>query len=161
MSKRAVWTAGFLALTVAAVAMELVAGIFWPGSDRPAWTDLIVANVPASITTAAVGVLVAWLPGHFIDAYRRAQASTITPVPSTQARYPWRATLRTAAAWLVGASPMLAEYLAGLHPGGPAVVGQTLAVGLAVTRFLARPDVERWLHVYLPWLAPVPPAPPG
>jgi hypothetical protein len=159
MSRR-VWTAGFLAVTGVAIVMELVAGVILPGRDRPAWTDLIVGSLPRSIVLPAAGLLAAWLVPHFVDAYRRRSVVAPVAVPSTQSRHPWRATLRTAAAWLVGASPALAEYLAGLHVGGPAIFGQTLAFGAAVTRFLARPDVERWLAVYLPWLAPVPPRPP-
>jgi hypothetical protein len=156
MMSRRIWTAVFLAATGVAVTMELVAGIFLPGPDRPAWTDLIVGSFPRAVVLPLAGVLAAWIVPHFVTAYRH-RDTVVQAVPSTQAKHPGRAALRTAFAWLVGASPLLAEYLAGLHPGGPAILGQTLAFGTAVTRFLARPDVERWLAVYLPWLAPAPP----
>jgi hypothetical protein len=155
---RKVWTVVFLTVTGVAFAMEVVAGVVLPGPARPAWTDLIVGSLPRAIVLPGFGLLASWLVPHFIDAYRRRDEVAPT-VPATQSKHPWRATLRTVAAWLVGASPVLAEYLAGLHPGGPAIFGQTLAFGAAVTKFLARPDVDAWLRVYFPWLAASPPKP--
>lgn len=160
MSKGMIWRVVFLAVTAVAVGMELVAGVFLPSPDRPAWTDMIVGSLPRSLVLPAAGVLASWLVPHFIQAYQNRDA-VMAGLPSTQAKHPGRAVLRTGFAWLVGSAPVLAEYLAGLHPGGPAIVGQALAVGLVVTRLLARPDVEAWLRVYFPWLAPAPPKPPG
>lgn len=156
---RKIWVIVFLTATGVAVVMEVIAGVILPGQDRPAWTDLIVGSLPRSLVLPAAGLLAAWLVPHFIAAYQQ-RDQLPTPVPATQTKYPWRATLRTGFAVLVGAAPALAEYLGGLHPGGPAILGQTVAVAAAVTRLLARPDVDAWLRVYLPWLAPAPPAPP-
>jgi hypothetical protein len=155
---RKIWTIVFLAVTGVAVAMEVVAGVILPGNDRPAWTDLLVGSLPRAVVLPAAGLLASWIVPHFIDAYRHRDEVPAT-VPATQTKHPWRAVARTGAAWLVGAAPVLAEYLGGLHVGGPAIFGQTLAVGLAVTKFLARPDVDRWLRIYFPWLAAAPPKP--
>jgi hypothetical protein len=77
---------------------------------------------------------------------------------ATQVRHPWRATLRTAVAGLVAVLPLLPEAAADLHLGTGGTIGQTLAIAAAITRLLARPDVEAWLHRFAPWLAaqPVP-----
>lgn len=151
-----------MALTTGAVGMEVVAGVIWPSPDRPAWTDLLVGNVPAPIITAGVGVLISWLPGHFVDAERRA-AQQPTAAPSTQSKHPWRATLRTAVAGAVALVPVASEVAAGLHPDSGTAVGaivvQLLAyLGLA-TRLMAMPAVETWLRTYVPALAPSPPRP--
>jgi hypothetical protein len=70
MTRRAIWTAGFLSVTALAVGMELWAA--WDNSpDTVPWTDLIAENVPRPVTMWAVGLLVAWLPAHFVWAYRR------------------------------------------------------------------------------------------
>lgn len=155
---RKVWTVVFLTVTGVAVAMEVVAGVILPGPDRPAWTDLIVGSLPRATVLPAFGLLAAWLVPHFIDAYRRRDEVPPT-VPATQTKHPWRATFRTGFAMLVGAAPVIAEYLGGLHVGGPVVIGQTIAAAAAVTRILARPDVDAWLRVYFPWLAASPPKP--
>jgi hypothetical protein len=156
-TKGKVWRVIFLALTAGAVGMELVAGIIWPGNDRPAWTDLLVDNVPAPVITAGVGLLVSWLPGHFKAA--EARRAALQPAPSTQSKHPWRATVRTAFAIVVGGASLLPEVATATHLGTGGTIGQVLAVAALVTRFMARPDVEQWLQVYAPWLAPVPPAP--
>lgn len=157
MSKRTLWRVVFLGLTGAAIAMELVAGVIWPSPDRPAWTDLLVDNVPAPIITAGVGILVSWLPGHFKAA--EARRAALRPVASTQSRYPWRATVRTAFAIVVGGASLLPEVATATHLGTTGTIGQVLVVAGAVTKFMANPRVEQFLQVYLPWLAPVPPAP--
>ncbi len=77
--------------------------------------------------------------------------------PSTQVRYPWRATLRTifqfltalAAAWA-----LIVEAL-NLNPGIPWVAG-SLALAAAITRVMALPVVEDLLQRFLPWLAASP-----
>jgi len=89
---------------------------------------------------------------------------------ATQQRHPWRATLRTVVAAAVAALPLVPEVVGGLHIGTTATVTQFLAISAGVTRLLARPDVEAWLHVYAPWLTaqpaasvlapPIPPIPP-
>lgn len=76
---------------------------------------------------------------------------------ATQTRYPWRATIRTMFASLVGllvmAEPIyeaITRQEAGQATGWAA---GALAVSGAVTRLLALPEVDGWLHRWLPWLA--------
>jgi hypothetical protein len=71
MSKRAVWVTGFLSVTALAVGAELWAALD-DSPDTVPWTNLIAQYVPWPITAAAIAILVAWLPTHFIHAYRRA-----------------------------------------------------------------------------------------
>lgn len=66
--KAAVWTAGFLGVTATAVVMELVAALDHDPDTVP-WTILITNWIPAPITAAAIGILLAWLPGHFASSY--------------------------------------------------------------------------------------------
>lgn len=77
------------------------------------------------------------------------------PGTSTQAAHPWRATLRTIFAAIVGlASAWLVIVEAiGLDPGVP-WVATSIAVTGAVTRVLALPAVIGWLETFVPWLAP-------
>lgn len=78
----------------------------------------------------------------------------------TQSQHPWRATVRTVFAAVVGfcaLAPMIVSAL-GL-PQVPAVV-LALAVTGGITRVLAIPQVNIYLQVFFPWLAasPLPPA---
>lgn len=80
----------------------------------------------------------------------------IVPVGTTQSRHPWRATARTifaAAVALLTLLPVIA-MTAGIDTV-PAIA-QVLVVAGAVTRVLALPGVERFLEVYIPWLAASP-----
>lgn len=81
------------------------------------------------------------------------------PKPSqvTQARHPWRATVRTifAAAVSLAAIWGLIVEAAGVDAKAP-VVAATLAVAGGVTRILAIPGVEQWLRRFFPWLAAAP-----
>lgn len=81
------------------------------------------------------------------------------PVPPTQTKHPWRATLRTLVAGAVGVLPLLPEVATAAHIGSVATVVQFLAVTGAVTRVLAVPAVNGWLGRYLPWLAATPTKP--
>lgn len=86
--------------------------------------------------------------------------TTTTTPTATQTAHPWRATLRTILAALVGlaaAWALIIEAL-GLDTGIP-WVATSLAVAGGVTRVLALPAVTAWLERFLPWLAPAPPAP--
>ena len=76
-------------------------------------------------------------------------------MPSTQERAPWRATLRTLFAALIGLASMWALIVEalGLDQGIPWVAA-SLAVTGAVTRLMALPAVNDWLRRYVPWLAP-------
>jgi hypothetical protein len=80
----------------------------------------------------------------------------LKPLGPTQTRHPWRATVRTifaAAVALLTLLPVIATT-AGIDTV-PAVA-QVLLVAGAVTRVLALPGVERFLELYLPWLAASP-----
>lgn len=71
--KRTAWVVTFLTLTAASVGMELwAAGDASP--DTVPWTELITRHVPQTVTMAAIALLVGWLPGHFIDSYRKEAA---------------------------------------------------------------------------------------
>ena len=80
----------------------------------------------------------------------------------TQVKHPWRATARTGIAMLVGIASLLSEVLTELNINGTILGGQALTVALGVTRVLALPGVETFLHRYAPWLAaqPKPAEPP-
>lgn len=68
MNRRAFATTAFLALTAAALGTE----VWFAYDDSPntlPWTFLITDHIPAPITFLAIGVLVAWLPAHFLAAY--------------------------------------------------------------------------------------------
>jgi len=80
--------------------------------------------------------------------------TTSGPVPApTQTRYPWRATLRTVAAAAVGALSLIPVVVATAGLSTVPAVAQVVAVAGAITRVLAVPAVDAWLHTYLPWLA--------
>lgn len=77
--------------------------------------------------------------------------------PASQVRHPWRATLRTAVAGTIGALSLLPTIAAVGHLDAAPGVTQALAVSAGVTRVLAIPAVEVWLHRFAPWLAAQPP----
>jgi hypothetical protein len=70
LTPRGRWVGGFLSVTAAALAAELVAS-FDGSADTTPWTDLIVTYVPGEVTAAAIGALLVWLPLHFVLRYRR------------------------------------------------------------------------------------------
>ncbi|WP_435589819.1 hypothetical protein [Micromonospora aurantiaca (nom. illeg.)] len=75
----------------------------------------------------------------------------------TQTRHPWRATLRTLAAAIVGAITLIPVVAVTAGVDTVPAVAQVIAVATAVTRVLALPAVDAWLRRYLPWLATTPP----
>lgn len=78
-------------------------------------------------------------------------AETGTP---TQAAHPWRATVRTVLAGVLGLALLAPQIVDALGIGSiPWVVG-ALGVIAAVTRVLALPGVIAWTQRFLPWLAP-------
>jgi hypothetical protein len=81
------------------------------------------------------------------------------PVAPTQTRHPWRATVRTVFAGVVGALTLLPEVATAAHIGTVPTVVQVLGVAGAVTRVLAIPGVNGWLGQYVPWLAASPTQP--
>lgn len=66
------WTWTFLPLTALVVAMEIYASLDTTDATTP-WTLYVVRYIPPWITFAAVGILIAWLPAHFIHEYRKAR----------------------------------------------------------------------------------------
>src|SRR5438034_1448850 len=80
---RALWTAGFLAVTATAVTMELVAANDSDPNTVP-WTWLAVTYIPQPVTMAAIGVLVSWIGPHFLHAYRK-KTDMANPDPLPQA----------------------------------------------------------------------------
>ncbi|HEX5199331.1 MAG TPA: hypothetical protein VFW27_05265 [Actinoplanes sp.] len=62
--KRIVWTIVFLGITLAAIVMEVIAGIFHPAGTIP-WTEYLAKYVPWPIQLAAYVILAVWLPFHF------------------------------------------------------------------------------------------------
>lgn len=71
----------------------------------------------------------------------------------TQIRHPGRATLRTIAAALIGALPLvpIVAHESGLDKA--AWLAVPIAVAAGVTRVLALPAVDDWMRRYVPWLA--------
>lgn len=88
----------------------------------------------------------------------RGRHSLAAQSPSTQVRYPWRASVRTAiaagAAALI-AFPDIARVLSIENLPGVALI---MGISLALTRVLALPSVDAWLNRYAPWVAATPPA---
>lgn len=76
---------------------------------------------------------------------------------ATQSKYPWRAVLRTAVAFVIGVVPMMPVLIAasGIPQTAPGVAG-ALAISAAVTRLLAVPQVDALLQKWLPILAAEP-----
>jgi hypothetical protein len=70
-------------------------------------------------------------------------------------RHPWRATLRTALAVLVGVAALVPVIVqaSGLDPDKLPWLAALVAAAAAVTRILAVPAVEEFLRRFAPWLA--------
>jgi hypothetical protein len=84
----------------------------------------------------------------------------VQPVPApTQTVHPWRATVRTIFAAVVGLLSLLPVIAITAGVNDAALVVQVLAVTGAVTRVLALPGVNMWIERFIPWLAPAPQAP--
>lgn len=74
---------------------------------------------------------------------------------STQTAHPWRATVRTAFALVVGLAGAwgLIVGAAGIDPGIE-WVATSLAISSAITRVMALPVVDALIREFAPWLAP-------
>ena len=81
----------------------------------------------------------------------------MTTTDTTQARHPWRATARTAFAFIVALAAVWPTLVAaaGVDPG-LRVVAATIAVASAVTRIMAAPGFSNLLDRFAPWLLPEP-----
>jgi hypothetical protein len=79
---------------------------------------------------------------------------------ATQTNYPWRATLRTAVAFVVAVAAAMPLVYAAVTLQDPATAtgaaAVVLAVSGAVTRVMAAPAVDAIIRQFLPWLAPDP-----
>lgn len=62
--KRVIWTVVFLGVTLAAIVMEVIAGIFHPDGTIP-WTEYLARYVPWPIQLVGYVILAVWLPFHF------------------------------------------------------------------------------------------------
>ena len=71
-------------------------------------------------------------------------AAKILGGPS-QTRHPWRATLRTALAGVIGAASLAPDVLAAAHVNSTVLGVQAIAVAAAVTRIIAIPGVNALL----------------
>ncbi len=82
-------------------------------------------------------------------------------IMSTQSKHPRRAMIRTAVAAVVALLPILPTLVEKLGIGTvPWVIG-IVGGAAAVTRVLAMPQMEEWLHEYAPWLSAQPAPPEG
>lgn len=63
-TKRLVWTVVFLGITLTAIVMECVAGLFHPAGTIP-WTEYLARYVPWPFQLIAYVTLATWLPFHF------------------------------------------------------------------------------------------------
>lgn len=119
-----------------------------PKQDDP------VEVVPAVTFTPTFGTDVdaVTVPGG----YAVSQPAAVMP---TQMRHPWKATVRTAVAFIVGVAPLAPEIYRQATQHDPAQATGTAAVALAiaggVTRVLAMPSVEQLLRRFkvTRWLA--------
>lgn len=78
------------------------------------------------------------------------------PNGTTQSRHPWRATVRTIFAAAVALLTLLPVIAATAGVDTVPAIAQVLLVAGAVTRVLALPGVERFMELYIPWLAASP-----
>jgi hypothetical protein len=78
------------------------------------------------------------------------------PDGTTQSRHPWRATARTIFAAAVALLTLLPVIAATAGIDTVPAIAQVLLVAGAVTRVLALPGVEKFLELYIPWLAASP-----
>ncbi len=74
---------------------------------------------------------------------------------STQTAHPWRATVRTVFAFIVGLAAAWALIIqaAGIDPGLEWVTG-SVAIAAGITRVMALPAVDDLIRRFLPFLAP-------
>jgi hypothetical protein len=81
------------------------------------------------------------------------------PMPATQTSHPWRATVRTVLAAAVGLLPVPPEIANQLGVSAIPWVVSLLAVTGGITRLLATPQVEAWLHEHFRGLLSAQPPP--
>lgn len=62
---RLAWTIVFLGITLTAIVMECVAGLWHPAGWTIPWTEYLARYVPWPFQLAAYVILAVWLPFHF------------------------------------------------------------------------------------------------
>jgi hypothetical protein len=62
---RLIWTIVFLGVTLVAIVMECVAGLWHPTGWTIPWTEYLARYVPWPIQLVAYVALAVWLPFHF------------------------------------------------------------------------------------------------
>jgi len=62
---RIVWTVAFLGVTLTAIVMECVAGLWHPTGWTIPWTEYLARYVPWPIQLVSYVALAVWLPFHF------------------------------------------------------------------------------------------------
>jgi hypothetical protein len=62
---RLAWTIVFLGVTLTAIVMECVAGLWHPAGWTIPWTEYLARYVPWPLQLAAYVILAVWLPFHF------------------------------------------------------------------------------------------------
>lgn len=89
---RLVWTIVFLGITLTAIVMECVAGLWHPTGWTIPWTEYLARYVPWPIQLVAYVALATWLPFHFWRhdhmrkvAYERGMAATNRPMVAARA----------------------------------------------------------------------------
>lgn len=63
--KRLIWSIAFLGVTLAAIVMECIAGLWHPTGWTIPWTEYLARYVPWPIQLIAYVALATWLPFHF------------------------------------------------------------------------------------------------
>lgn len=79
-----------------------------------------------------------------------------TVVDTTQARHPWRATVRTIFAAAIGIAPLLPVIAGTAGLAAIPWVAGVLALAGTITRVLAVPGVDIWLRKYFSVLSAKP-----
>ena len=62
---RLAWTIVFLGVTLTAIVMECVAGLWHPAGWTIPWTEYLARYVPWPLQLGAYVILAVWLPFHF------------------------------------------------------------------------------------------------
>ncbi|MFR9919942.1 hypothetical protein ACL1G5_10315 [Corynebacterium striatum] len=75
-------------------------------------------------------------------------------------RHPWRATLRTFIASVLGFLPVLPHIAEQFGWTAIPWVAAVLTVSTGITRILSTPAAQTWLEKYASWLLPEAPLPP-
>jgi hypothetical protein len=90
--KRLIWTVVFLGITLTAIVMECIAGLWHPTGWTIPWTEYLARYVPWPVQLVAYVALATWLPFHFWRhdhmrkvAYEQGMAATNRPMLTARA----------------------------------------------------------------------------